>query len=150
MVVAAGYLVDTNILLRIPRKGDPQHLLIREALGELNRRRAWLYVSLQNVAEFWNVCTRPVERNGFGLSLEETNRFVRSIERTMTLIVDTHEVYAVWRRLVVEHGVRGTQVHDARLAAITEVHGIRSILTLNQADFKRFSQVVAIHPSEIR
>lgn len=150
MVVAAGYLVDTNILLRIPRTSDPQHLLIHEALDELNRRRAWLYISLQNIAEFWNVCTRPVERNGFGLSLEETDRFVRSIERTMTLILDTHEVYAAWRRLMVEHSVRGTQVHDARLAAITEVHGIRNILTLNQADFKRFTQVTAIHPGEIR
>lgn len=149
MAVAPGYLVDTNALLRIPRQSDPQYMLIQEALRELNRRRTWLYISLQNVAEFWNVCTRPSERNGFGLSVEQTERFVRSIEHTMTLIPDTHDVYTAWRRLVIEHGVKGAQVHDARLAAIMEVYGIQNILTLNQADFGRFTHIVAVHPAEI-
>lgn len=64
MAAAPGYLVDTNVLLRIPRESDPHNTLILEALSELNRRRAWLYIAFQNVAEFWNVCTRPTERNG--------------------------------------------------------------------------------------
>lgn len=67
----------------------------------------------------------------------------------MTFIPDTHEVYAAWRRLVLEHNVKGAQVHDARLAAITEVHRIGKILTMNQGDFKRFTQIVAVHPAEI-
>jgi len=36
--------------------------------------------SLQNIAEFWNVCTRPVERNGYGLS-SPIQQCVEDIER---------------------------------------------------------------------
>jgi predicted nucleic acid-binding protein len=54
-----GYLIDTNILLRISRFGDPLHQVVKAALDELRRRDVALYFSLQNVAEFWNVCTRP-------------------------------------------------------------------------------------------
>jgi predicted nucleic acid-binding protein len=47
----------------------------------------------------------------------------------------------------VRHRVSGAQVHDARLAAAMLVHGIDRILTFNGADFTRFQDIVAIHPS---
>jgi hypothetical protein len=43
--------------------------------------------------------------------------------------------------------VYGVQVHDARLAAIMRVYGLTRILTQNQADFLRFENIQAIHPS---
>ena len=118
MSSAPRYLIDTNVLLRIFRPGDPQHHLARAALDELDRRGIEACFSLQNVAEFWNVCTRPLERNGYGLSISDTSRCVDRIERTMTFLPDDGEIYSIWRRLVVEHQVRGVQVHNARLVAI--------------------------------
>jgi predicted nucleic acid-binding protein len=41
------------------------------------------------------------------------------------------------------------KVHDARLAAVACVYGVRSILTFNTADFVRFEQLAALHPAEI-
>jgi predicted nucleic acid-binding protein len=145
-----SYLVDTNILLRLAREADPQYKLILAALDELDARGAELYFSLQNVAELWNVCTRPAGQNGFGFTVEETIEQIGAIELNMTLLPDNEMVYEVWKRIVSTHRVKGVQVHDARLAAIMEVHGIRNILTLNQVDFKRFSQVVGVHPAQIR
>lgn len=57
-------------------------------------------------------------------------------------------MYPEWRRLVVAHGVRGVQVHDARLAAAMRVHGVGRILTLNGADFARYADegVAVVHP----
>ena len=150
MVSTPGYLIDTNVLLRLFRTVDPQHQFIKTALRDLNGQGAGLYFSLQNIAEFWNVCTRPLERNGYGLTISETNRCVQEIERTMTFLPDSEEVYSIWRRLVMAHDVRGVQVHDARLAAIMQAYGLTRILTMNQTDFLRYENVQAVHPSQLQ
>jgi len=92
--------------------------------------------------------TRPVARNGFGLSVPEAEREVRLIEAGMTLLPDGEAVYREWWRIIVQHGVLGVQVHDARLAASMYVHGVSHILTLNVVDFSRFSGLTAIHPKK--
>src|SRR3990172_2974008 len=104
------------------------------------------FVAPQNASEFWNVCTRPVDRNGFGLSVHETDQRLQVIERTITVLPDNERIYPEWRRLVVRHSVSGVQVHDARLAAAMHVHGISHILTLNQPDFERYASITVMHP----
>jgi len=146
MASPAGYLVDTNVLLRLSRENDPQHDVVRRAVGNLVAMGAILYFCLQTVAEFWNVCTRPVQRNGYGLSKDETLRRVRAIEQTMTLLPDDEHVYDVWRTLVGAHDVRGVQVHDAKLMALMQVHDIPYILTFNQGDFARYGAGRVVHP----
>lgn len=93
--------------------------------------------------------TRPVSSNGFGLSIAESDQEVRAIETGMSLLSDNATVYREWRRIVLRYGVSGVQVHDARLAAAMYVHGISHILTMNEADFKRFSGLVPLHPSRV-
>jgi predicted nucleic acid-binding protein len=122
MAIAPGYLIDTNVLLRLSRQDDPQYKLVKAALARLDEQGEELYFALQNIAEIWNVCTRPSSRNGYGLSIAETNRCIEEIERTMTFLPDNAEVYSIWRQLVIAHQVRGVQVHDARLAAIMQAY----------------------------
>ncbi len=150
MASAPDYLIDTNVLLRLSRYNDSQQPLIRDALNILNRQGAELYFSLQNIAEFWNVSTRPIERNGYGLSIAETASQVGIIEHNMTLLPDNDLVYSIWRQLMSTHNVRGVQVHDARLAALMEAYEVTHILTLNQPDFVRYSRVRVIHPSQVQ
>jgi hypothetical protein len=38
-------------------------------------------------------------------------------------------------------------VYDARLVVFTSVYAIRGIVTFNDADFKRYDSITAIHPS---
>jgi predicted nucleic acid-binding protein len=115
-------LVDTNILLRMTRRSDPQHQLVDTALSRLASQRTILHYTHQNIAELWNAMTRPVVRNGLGLTVAEAEREVRAIEAGMTLLPDSEAVYREWRRIVVQHGVLGVQAHDARLAAAMYVH----------------------------
>lgn len=105
--------------------------------------------TLQNLAEFWNVSTRPRERNGFGLTVDETETNAQQIERSFTLLADNEAVYREWRRLVVQYRVSGVQVHDARLAAAMYAHGLTHILTFNTPDFSRFVGITAIHPTGV-
>jgi predicted nucleic acid-binding protein len=100
----------------------------------------------QNVAEFWNACTRPADRNGYGLSPRETDRLARVFESQLNFLADNILVHQEWRRLVVAYDVAGVQVHDARLVAAMRVHGIRHVLTFNQKDFARYNDIEAIHP----
>lgn len=150
MAVAQGYLIDTNVLLRLSQHNDPQHDLVQAALDELDRRGLEFYFALQNIAEFWNVCTRPIKHNGYGLSIAETDRHTAAIERVMLLLPDDDRVYSIWRQLVVAHNVRGVQVHDARLVAIMRAHGLTHLLTMNQSDFARYANIQAIHPSQLQ
>lgn len=146
----ASCLVDTNILLRITRRSDPQYKIVDTALVRLAGQGTTLYYTHQNIAEFWNAMTRPVERNGLGLSVMETEREVRAIEAGMSLLADSEAVYREWRRIVVKYSVSGVQVHDARLAAAMYVHGVSHILTLNIGDFGRFDGLTALHPDSIK
>lgn len=145
----AACLVDTNILLRMTRRADSQHQLIDTALAKLAGEGTVLHYTHQNIAELWNAMTRPLARNGFGLTVLEADREVRAIEAGMILLPDNDAVYREWRRIVVQYGVSGVQVHDARLAAAMYAHGVTHILTLNVTDFNRFSSLTALHPSSV-
>src|ERR1700723_2274144 len=142
-------LVDTNILLRMTRRSDPQHQIVDTALARLASQGIILHYTHQDIAELWNVMTRPPVRNGLGLTVAEAERQVRAIESGMSLLPDSEAVYREWRRIVVQYGVLGVQVHDARLAAAMRVHRVSHILTLNVADFSRFSVLTAVHPGSI-
>jgi predicted nucleic acid-binding protein len=142
-------LLDTNILLRLTRRSDPHHSLIAASLTKLATQSAILHYTHQNIAELWNAMTRPIDRNGLGLTPEEAKREVETIERGMILLPDGEAIYKEWRRLVVQHAISGVQVHDARLAASMYVHRVTHILTLNVSDFARFPDLIALHPSDV-
>jgi predicted nucleic acid-binding protein len=140
-------LVDTNILLRISRRSDPQHMLVDTALARLAEQGTTLFYAHQNIAELWNAMTRPIVRNGLGLTVADADLVVQGIESGMSLLPDNEAVYREWRRIVVQYGVSGVQVHDARLAAAMYVHHVDHLLTLNVADFSRFTGLTAVHPN---
>lgn len=144
------FLLDTNILLRITEPSDPEYRLVREAVETLAAGGESLVITPQNLIEFWNVCTRPADRNGFGLTPAQTEERLVLLEARFRVLPDSDKVYLVWRRLAVEYSVSGVQVHDARLVAAMIVHGVVRILTLNPRDFHRFSGIEAIHPCDVR
>src|SRR5690242_2050635 len=98
-------LVDTNVLLRMTRRADPQHDLVDAALGRLASRGTSLYYTHQNIAELWNAMTRPLAHDGLGLTIAEAEDEVQAIEAGMTLLPDIEKTYREWRRIVVQYAV---------------------------------------------
>ncbi len=142
-------LTDTNILLR---SAQPSHQLCSEAthaVSRLLRQKESVFFCSQNITEFWNVATRPAGANGLGMSVDEVLREINSIETLITLLPDIPGIYAEWKRIVARHDVQGVKVYDARLVAIMTVYSVDSVLTFNAADFKRYSNVTALHPSSL-
>src|SRR5436305_4522839 len=140
-------LVDTNTLLR---SAQPSHPLFSQATGavsKLLRQRESLFFCSQNIAEFWNVATRPTGANGLGMTKQEVLQEIGTIEIVLTLLPDIPGIYPEWKRIVAHHNVQGVKVFDARLVALMNLYSIDSILTFNVADFKRYSNVTALRPS---
>ena len=142
------YLADTNILLRLVQTPNSHHAEAKNAVGKLLKNGAALFITLQNVSEFWNVCTRPKDKNGLGFTVSQTDSELSIIEQVFDLLPDTIEVYKNWRERVVKHSVSGIQVHDAKIAAMN-AHNIENLLTFNAKDFKRYTDIKAIEPKDV-
>jgi predicted nucleic acid-binding protein len=144
-----SYLVDTNILLRLVQPDSPEFGTIRQCVEILWEQGAELFYTSQNLAEFWNVYTRPAERNGFGFSVEEADERATLIENTLSFAADSEATHREWRRILLAERISGVQVHDARLVAAMRVHAIGSLLTMNIQDFRRYTGIAAVSPQDI-
>jgi hypothetical protein len=81
------YLVDSNVLLRWVKPDHSDYPAIASARDAILRSDGVLCYTSQNVAEFWNACTRP--------------------------------------------------------------HGVKRILTFNDRDFVRYTDIEAVHPRAV-
>jgi predicted nucleic acid-binding protein len=144
-----GYLVDTNILLRMCQPNHPMYSIALGASETLLERGEVLYLTPQNIIEFWNVCTRPLDKNGLGKTPEQAEIEITKFERLLPMRPDVAEIYQQWRRLVINYQVKGVNVHDAKLVAACLVHGLTYVLTFNDKDFRRYTEISAIHPGTI-
>lgn len=142
-------LVDSNVLIFSIQQNHAWHEESVGAIEHLLEENVPVYVLPQNVAEFWNVWTRPAEKNGLGLTPVETEERMRGFDAILTVLHDTPEVYERWRKLVVDHAVKGIQVHDARIAAAMLVHGVTELLTYNPRDFGRYEGITPIFPKDV-
>ncbi len=142
-------LVDTNILLRSVEPMHPQHASAVGAVSRLLSESVEVYFTLQNIAEFWNVATRPVGNNGLGFSIQMVLAEVNRIESILTLLPDTPAIYAEWKQILIDRGVSGVKVHDARLVAKMKVHEVNQLLTFDVGDFARYSEIEVLHPEAV-
>lgn len=138
--------LDTNVLLRLANPLDSDHPLVQGYVDRCLDSGAELRILPQNLYEFWVVATRPVANNGLGLSTDECDQVLRSLEEMFPCLVDPSDLPDVWRKLVKEHGCRGKVAHDARLVAGYVGCQIRQIVTLNSLDFRRFEEIQTLDP----
>lgn len=121
-----------------------------EATKKLRGRGESLSICSQNVIEFWGVATRPLNDNGLGMTSVKVLEEIRRLESFFPMLPDTSDIYREWRSLVTSHEIRGVAVHDARLVAVMIANQATHLLTFNTRDFRRYSEIVSVHPTEIR
>ena len=132
-------LLDSGILLRLINADDEAHLIIRQAVDTLIAGRDELWITTQNIAELWNVATRPVVNNGLALSPTQVAKlYDETIAPVCGILTEAESHPDVFRRLLKQYNVVGKQVHDARLLASMLTWQIDSILTLNERNFRRY------------
>jgi predicted nucleic acid-binding protein len=140
-------LLDTGILLRLVDKKDAQHALVEEAVDILIARQEDLVITTQNIAELWNVATRPLANNGLALSPTDVAKlYEETIDPLCAVLVETKFLPVVLRRLLTQYSVIGKQVHDARLVAMILVWQVDRLLTINDRDFRRYEPEASQFP----
>lgn len=140
--------MDKN--LRTLITNDPNYQITQEAIAFLRKSGEKLFIAPQNLIELWNVATRPVDKNGLGLSPLEAEAEVVQLKKLFVLLPDTEQIYPEWERLAKTYEVKGANVHDTRLVAFMLIHRLSHILTFNIKDFRRFSaEITPTTPKEI-
>jgi predicted nucleic acid-binding protein len=118
------------------------------AISTLRAAGEDLFITSQNLIEFWRSATRPAQRNGLGLTTAEARTELERLEGLFLVLPDVPEIYLEWKRLILQYGVVGVNVHDARLVASMLVHSLTHILTFNVRDFNRYaSEITAMNPN---
>jgi predicted nucleic acid-binding protein len=142
-------LPDSNIVLRLVNKLDPNHLLVSNALRKLEGNGEILIIVPQILVEFWVVATRPKDVNGLGMRPDEAQIELDYLQEMFTLFPENAKIFDEWKAIVTKHKVSGKPSHDARIVAAMKTHKIDKILTLNPQDFKRFDEIISITPQQV-
>lgn len=141
-------LIDTNIWIRYFDLSSPLSSPCRAAVDKAAEHGHEICICAQVMIEFWAVATRPKVANGLGMALEEADLNLTDMLQICTLLLEPPDIGHRWRTLANKVRATGKAVHDLRLVALMQAHGITDILTLNPADFKRYSEITAVEPTE--
>lgn len=92
---------------------------------------------------------RPADKNGLGLTPLDAEKRLSALESILTVLHDNATTYQQWRKLIVQHEVKGIQVHDGRIAATMQVYGVERLLTYHPRDFKRYQGISPVQPEDL-
>lgn len=146
----ADYLLDTNLLLRFCDTASSQHQIAVDAIDTLLQRGEQVFITAQNLIEFWAVATRPKSANGFDWMPQQTELEIERLLNLFLFLEDSPAVFVHWRSVVLQYGVSGKPVHDARLVAVMMAYGISRLITFNTSDFARYTSITLIEPITIK
>ena len=145
----AGWLLDTNILLRRVDSKSADHSLASRSVASLLARSEDCYLTAQVVIEFWVVATRPVQVNGLGWSAEQARAEVDLLLDQFPLLEEQPAVFGNWLSLVAAQPISGKRAYDARIVAVMQAHGLSNLLTLNTGDFTFATGIKVVHPRDV-
>jgi predicted nucleic acid-binding protein len=143
-------LVDSNVLIARIAPERVEHQQAIDSVDRLLMSGEELFVTPQNIAEFWRVATTPRRRpGGLGLTGVEARLRRENIKRDFTLLRDQPALYDAWEHLVDQYQVIGLAVFDTRLVAAMQIHRLDRILTFNITDFVRYG-VSVLDPKAVQ
>jgi len=142
--VEGRVLIDTNILIYATLENDHRFERSRELLiAEVGYER---YVSVQNLAEMYPNLTGPKMEPPDEPSVAKAK--IQSIGSLpgLRVLPLTGDIQSIALELCEKHGIVRQRYYDAQLAATMIVHGIRTLLTENESDFKDMTEIQAVNP----
>lgn len=143
-------LLDTNILTRWVNTEDPQHSEAAQSLRVLRTSGHIPSLVPQNLYEFWVVATRPISANGLGMTTKDAQAELQRFGPPLfALFQDERAILPRWQELVTKYDVKGKPAHDARLAAAMIRHDLSYLVTFNNSDYSRFTEITALTPGGV-
>ena len=130
--------VDTNILVYAHREDSPWHDVAYAALDELAAGRALWAIPWPCIHEFLAIATHPKifsPPTPLPAAIDQVGAWMEA--PGLTLLAETEGYWPLLHRVILAGRVGGGQVHDARIAALCQLHGVRELWTADR-DFSRF------------
>jgi toxin-antitoxin system PIN domain toxin len=138
--------VDTNILVYAHRRDSPWHEPAVKAISGLASGRARWALPWPCIHEFFGVVTHPRIYD----PASSTEHAIAQVQAwlecpTLELIGEEFGYWDKLSELLSAGRVTGPRVHDARIAALCALHGVRELWTADR-DFSRFPKLVTSNP----
>ena len=138
--------VDTNILVYAHREDSPFHEAAFLCVAELADGLASWAIPWPCLHEFLAVATHLriyTPPTPLAQALDQVEAWLAS--PTLVLLAETTEHWPRLRALLEAGRVAGPQVHDARVAALCQQHGVRELWSADR-DFSRFAGLAVKNP----
>ena len=138
--------VDTNILVYAHRRDSPWHAAAAKALTSLAEGPARWALPWPCIHEFLGIATHPriyAPPSELARAIDQVDAWLES--PTVEPIGEEVGYWTKLRDLLNAGKVTGPRVHDARIAALCMLHGVRELWTADR-DFSRFPQLATRNP----
>lgn len=143
---AKRVFVDTNILASALLPESPRYFHARGILRRLAEADAEVWISRQVIREYLATMTR-YEQKWSNVTRAALIDAVRTLERHYFVAEELPIVAEQLYFLLGQVPTGGKQVHDANIVATMIAYDVRTLLTYNLDDFKRFSGFIEIADS---
>lgn len=138
--------VDTNILVYAHREESPWHDVALTRITELAQGRAAWAIPWPCIHEFLAIITHPriyAPPTPLAAAMDQVEAWIES--PSLVLLAETEGYWPELRSALEQGRISGPQVHDARVAAICQDHGVRELWTADR-DFGRFPALNVRNP----
>ena len=138
--------VDTNLLVYAHREDSPWHKAAYACIAKLAEGRAAWAIPWPCVHEFLAIVTHQrifSPPTPLDTALNQVEAWLES--PSVVLLAELEGYWLELRTIVTAGLVTGPQVHDARVAALCQLHGVRQLWTADR-DFSRFAGLAVRNP----
>lgn len=138
--------VDTNVLVHAHRLESPWHEQAFDSIRRLAEGDAPWGVPWPCVHEFLSTVTNPrifTPPTPLDRAIEQVDIWLES--PSLLFLGELGDHWTELSRVVLESGVVGPKIHDARIAALCRQHGVRVLWTADR-DFSRFPWLKTDNP----
>jgi toxin-antitoxin system PIN domain toxin len=138
--------VDTNILVYAHREDSPWHEVAYTCIAELAEGHTAWAIPWPCIHEFLAIVTHSRIYSPPTPLAKAIDQVEAWLESPRLVLISESEDYWLQLRSALEPGrVSGPQVHDARIAALCQQHGISALWTADR-DFGRFPGLKIYNP----
>lgn len=138
--------LDTNLLVHAHRRDSEFHEPAQSLLRDLAEGPATWAIPWPCIYEFFSIVTHPRIYDPPSAPTQAVDQIEAWLSApTVTLLTETTGHWPGLRALLEQSRVVGPMVHDARIAALCQVHGVRELWSADR-DFSRFAGLKAINP----
>jgi uncharacterized protein len=138
--------LDTNLLVYAHREDSPWHAEAYQAVAGLAEGTAPWGIPWPCVHEFLAIVTHPriySPPTPLAVALDQVGAWLES--PSVVVLAETTGYWPHLRGILEASRAAGPQIHDARVAAICRLHGVRE-LWMADRDFGRFTGVRVRNP----